>query len=594
MSLAGRMTVGLAVFLALVLGLGWLEFKRRVPREQVIEVAIVPSVPGTGTRPAANAPAPSGTAARPPQLVIMSPGAGTAATSAPPAEASASAPTPPPPAPTAPPPPSVPPDASRAPDPVPTPADAAGSSAETAGLPSPATSDAAPDSASAPTPAPAAAASAEGPPPPAPAADPRFDVVRVDGGGSVVAAGRAPAGSTIEMVLGDKTIDRTVADAAGQWVMVPASVLPPGSHQLALRGGTGVPSQQTVSVSVPAKASGRSQVFVNEPGKPTVGPGTEIATVPAAAGEGLQLRPVDGTTPVDGTEPPATLAPNTEAAAAQPMPSPAAPVPGGVAIDALDAVGTSFTMHGRGPPGAPLRIYFNDTVVAEPTVGKDGSWSLTVQRGFVSGEYRIRIDQIERDGHVIASVNRVVEHTPGDVAQTAPASGAPVSVQRSAQRPSSAAATTPSARADPPGEATSAETAPSEPGAIFEGPARPATAGAPPDTGTPPDAAAAATGRTVPPPSDVPPGSRETAAAAADASDAGAAKGDGADPANVVIRKLATAKVQRGDTLWVLSRRAYGRGKLYSIIYRANRDRIRVPRLIYPNQVLVMPTREPS
>jgi nucleoid-associated protein YgaU len=47
--------------------------------------------------------------------------------------------------------------------------------------------------------------------------------------------------------------------------------------------------------------------------------------------------------------------------------------------------------------------------------------------------------------------------------------------------------------------------------------------------------------------------------------------------------------VLRGDSLWALSRRAYGDGARYARIYNANRDKIHNPNLIYPGQTFVMP-----
>jgi nucleoid-associated protein YgaU len=47
--------------------------------------------------------------------------------------------------------------------------------------------------------------------------------------------------------------------------------------------------------------------------------------------------------------------------------------------------------------------------------------------------------------------------------------------------------------------------------------------------------------------------------------------------------------VQPGNSLWRLARRTYGEGLRFSVIYEANRDRIRDPDLIYPGQVLTLP-----
>lgn len=47
--------------------------------------------------------------------------------------------------------------------------------------------------------------------------------------------------------------------------------------------------------------------------------------------------------------------------------------------------------------------------------------------------------------------------------------------------------------------------------------------------------------------------------------------------------------VQPGQNLWRIARHAYGRGVRYTVIYAANRDTIRDPRLIYPGQVFAVP-----
>jgi nucleoid-associated protein YgaU len=47
--------------------------------------------------------------------------------------------------------------------------------------------------------------------------------------------------------------------------------------------------------------------------------------------------------------------------------------------------------------------------------------------------------------------------------------------------------------------------------------------------------------------------------------------------------------VQPGNSLWRLARRTYGDGLRFSVIYEANKERVRDPDLIYPGQVLTLP-----
>jgi hypothetical protein len=62
-------------------------------------------------------------------------------------------------------------------------------------------------------------------------------------------------------------------------------------------------------------------------------------------------------------------------------------------------------------------------------------------------------------------------------------------------------------------------------------------------------------------------------------------------PSAVVVPKIATTTVSRGDSLWRLSHLTYGAGTRYAVIYNANKGQIRNPNLIYPGQVFVIPER---
>lgn len=50
-----------------------------------------------------------------------------------------------------------------------------------------------------------------------------------------------------------------------------------------------------------------------------------------------------------------------------------------------------------------------------------------------------------------------------------------------------------------------------------------------------------------------------------------------------------TYTVQKGDTLWAIAAKYYGKGSEYTKIAKANADKISNPNLIYPGQVLTLP-----
>ena len=68
---------------------------------------------------------------------------------------------------------------------------------------------------------------------------------------------------------------------------------------------------------------------------------------------------------------------------------------------------------------------------------------------------------------------------------------------------------------------------------------------------------------------------------------------DGGSPSAVVVPKIATAVVSRGDNLWRISRVTYGTGMRYAVVYKANQDQIRNPNRIYPGQIFVLPMKAP-
>lgn len=50
-----------------------------------------------------------------------------------------------------------------------------------------------------------------------------------------------------------------------------------------------------------------------------------------------------------------------------------------------------------------------------------------------------------------------------------------------------------------------------------------------------------------------------------------------------------TYTVVKGDCLWNIAKKFYGDGSKYTVIYNANKDKIKNPNLIYPRQVLTIP-----
>jgi nucleoid-associated protein YgaU len=58
------------------------------------------------------------------------------------------------------------------------------------------------------------------------------------------------------------------------------------------------------------------------------------------------------------------------------------------------------------------------------------------------------------------------------------------------------------------------------------------------------------------------------------------------DPPIEATKKLV---IQPGNSLWKLSREVYGKGRMFTVIYEANRDQLKNPNKIYPGQILTAP-----
>ena len=58
------------------------------------------------------------------------------------------------------------------------------------------------------------------------------------------------------------------------------------------------------------------------------------------------------------------------------------------------------------------------------------------------------------------------------------------------------------------------------------------------------------------------------------------------------LAEAGSVVVQPGNSLWRISRRIYGNGVRYTVIFQANRNQIRDQDLIYPGQVFILPPEE--
>jgi nucleoid-associated protein YgaU len=318
---------------------------------------------------------------------------------------------------------------------------------------------------------------------------PEFDIVRVEPSGESVVAGHAEPHAKVELIAGDKVLAEGSADAQGHFVLIPP-MLAPGDYVFGLRTTNDkrgfVDSRQSVTVSVPERGRREVIVALSEGGKPSL-----LLSSPTKTAE--PGKPAADANAVGG------MLPSVEEAVRQASPT-------GLAFRTAEVENGEFYASGVAIPRAHLRLYLNESPLAEVMAADDGRWSVTVGKGMSVGHYRLRADAIDTKGKVVARAE-----VPFEVPPAIALSGRP-----------------------------SSKTPGSSPIGLVKG--------------------AIAT--------------RE---------------GRAGSEADAVIGELQTAVVQRGDSLWRISRKVLGRGVRYTLIYEANASQIRDPKRIYPGQIFVLP-----
>src|SRR5215216_5882052 len=216
-------------------------------------------------------------------------------------------------------------------------------------------------------------------PTPAPAAPapivPSFDLLRIEPNGDSVMAGRAAPGAPIEVLRDGELHFRALADQSGAFALVPPP-LPPGSHEIVLQAiapdGTRARSRESVTVAI---AADKPTLVLSNPDRSGTMPDfpqTTTARAPERAGSSRAGEP-----------------------ATRPGTPPAGPRPA-VRIAAIDAEdGGRLFVSGQAAPGATLRLYINETLIAPGGVGADGQLAFAIDRGVKPGNYRIRLDDVD-------------------------------------------------------------------------------------------------------------------------------------------------------------------------------------------------------
>ena len=219
---------------------------------------------------------------------------------------------------------------------------------------------------------------------------PRFDVVRVGARGSAVVAGRAAPGAEVILFADNgRELGRARADRRGEFVILPAESLPPGTMELSLRARLGdqeMTGPDTVVLVVPDTAAQMAEAQR---------PAARAQTAPAAPA----TEPSNAAPAPAPTGPLAVLIPSRPESAGPrllqvPEPTPAARGAPRLGIDSVeyDQAG-SMRFAGGAPPGTRLRLYVDDKYIGDAVADAQGRWALMPETQPSIGRHRLRVVQ---------------------------------------------------------------------------------------------------------------------------------------------------------------------------------------------------------
>ncbi len=214
---------------------------------------------------------------------------------------------------------------------------------------------------------------------------PTFDVVRISPDGHAVIAGRAPPGAEVTVLDGGKPIGKVIADARGEWVLVPAKPLAAGGRKLGLRAklsdGSVLESASDVFLVVPERGRDVAGRKVDRP------QGAIAFRVP---------KPTPGKVVKGPRRSTVLQKPGGKVKIAGPAGKKSA-----LTVDSIDydANGRVW-VGGTASPGARVRIYIDNQPLGDAVADAKGRWSFQPNKPLKPGTYRLRVDELKSSGRV--------------------------------------------------------------------------------------------------------------------------------------------------------------------------------------------------
>jgi nucleoid-associated protein YgaU len=205
---------------------------------------------------------------------------------------------------------------------------------------------------------------------------PSFDLVSVQGDGSIVIAGKAVPNARVEASTDARIIGATTAAPNGDFAIVVDEPLEPGAYQILLRQITADSiqlSREAVVVSIPETNDGQVLVLVEMAGE-----ASRLIAVPNARSDD-PAAPTVARGPA--TAPPAALQHGLS-----------------ISIEAVEIEGNNVFVAGAAAPGRRVQAYVDNVLIGEVVASPAGRFLIETDRALASGDHTIRVDALGADG----------------------------------------------------------------------------------------------------------------------------------------------------------------------------------------------------
>ncbi len=206
--------------------------------------------------------------------------------------------------------------------------------------------------------------------------EPTFDTVRVGPDGSAVIAGRGQPNTRITILDNGKSIGNVDVDRNGEWVFVPKIPLAPGNRQLTLE-------QHSKNQKNPMGTSETLLIVVPETNKDLEKDAQNLPTQALA----LKFpRTSDG---------PSTLLQKPALGEISTL----------LSVDTVDYDDKGrLHISGHATPKQIVQLYLDDQLIGRSPVDTEGEWRLTPAGAVAPGIYKLRADEINKAGKVLARI----------------------------------------------------------------------------------------------------------------------------------------------------------------------------------------------